>query len=96
MPIWQLDPSDPKSNHWRASTYNGRVIIRAPDELRARAIANRAFGIVAEYIPGTDTPLLPWVHSGLVECQKIEAGPYEEEGAEAILDPSKYDNEWRR
>ena len=95
MPIWQLDPVNAADNNWRASTYSGRVIIRAPDELRARKIANLAFGIFAEY-PSTDIPDLPWMHSELVECQKTETGPYEEEGAEAILDPSKYDNKWRR
>ena len=30
------------------------------------------------------------------QCQKIEAGPYEEDGEDEILDPSKYDDKWRR
>lgn len=96
MPVWQLDPFDPKSNNWRASTYNRRVIIRAPDEQRAREIANLAFGIIAEHIHGRDTPILPWLHADVVKCQEIEAGPYEEDGEDEIVDPSEYDNESRR
>ncbi len=96
MPNWQLDPIDPKSNNWRASTYSGRVIIRAPNEQRAHEIANRAFGIVAVYLSGTDTPLLPWVHSEIVECRKVALGSYEEVGPDEILYPSEYDSDWRR
>ena len=82
MPIWQLDPINPTGNNWRTSTYNCRVIIRALDELRARQIADLAFEIVPEHIPSVATPLQTWLDDSFVECQKIEAGPYEEEGAE--------------
>ncbi len=96
MPIWQLDPIDSTDQNWRASTYSGRVIVRAPVEKRARQIATLAFGIATERIPGTDPLFPPWKHGDLVECQKIEAGPHQEEGPEAILEPAQYDHEWRR
>jgi hypothetical protein len=94
--IWQLDPIDPTDHTWRASTYSRRVIVRAPTEEKARHIAFLAFRIAAQSIPGTEVPLTPWDYEYLVECQKIEAGPYQEEGAEAILEPAEYDHEWKR
>ncbi len=96
MAIWQLDPIDPTDHDWRASTYSRRVIVRAPTEERARHIATLAFGITPQHIPGMEVPLIPWDYRNLVECQKIEAGPYQEEGAEAILEPAEYDHEWKR
>ncbi len=95
MAIWQLDPIDPKDHNWRASTYSRRVIVRAPTEERARHIATLAFGIAAERTLGMEVPLIPWDYGNLVECKKIEAC-YQEERAEAILEPAEYDHEWKR
>src|SRR5690242_14744573 len=39
MPFWRLLPSDSTSDHWRASTYTGEVIVRAASEADARSIA---------------------------------------------------------
>ncbi len=96
MPIWQLDPIDSTDQNWRASTYSGRVIVRAAAEERAREIATLAFGIAAQHIPGMERPLNPWEYAGLVECQQIEAGAYQEGGPEAILEPAEYDPDWRQ
>ncbi len=96
MAIWQLDPIDPTDHIWRASTYSRRVIVRAPTEERARHIALLAFRKAAEHIPRMEVPVTPWDYEHLVECQKIEGGSYQEEGAEAILEPAEYDHEWRR
>ena len=96
MAIWQLDPIDPKDHNWRASTYSRRVIVRAPTEERARQIATLAFRIVPNYIPGMEELLSPWDYESLVECQKIEPGSYQEDGAEAILEPAEYDHKWRQ
>ena len=32
MPLWHLLPLDSTSDHWRASTYKGEVIVRAASE----------------------------------------------------------------
>ena len=39
MPLWQLLPIDSTSDHWRASTYQGEVLVRAASEAEARATA---------------------------------------------------------
>ncbi len=99
MAIWQLDPIDSSDHNWRASTYVGRVIIRAPDEQRAREIATYALRIAAERIPGMEVPIvpiIPWAYGHLVECERIEAGTHKEDGEDAILEPSEYDDRWRR
>ncbi len=89
MPIWKLEPVNPDEHHWRASTYVGPVIVRAPDEATAGSVAANAFGIAAEKPPGAEVPLLPWVHSWLVTCVRLENSDFDEEGPEAILGPEK-------
>ena len=96
MAIWQLDPINPSDHNWRASTYAGRVTIRAPDEQRARQIACYAFGIAAEVIPGMEVPITPWEYGHLVKCERTEAVAHSEDGEDAILEPSEYDDRWRR
>ena len=96
MAIWQLDPINSSDHNWRASTYVGRVTIRAPDEQRARQIAGRAFGIAADHIPGMEVPITPWLYGHLVGSQRVGAGAYEEEGEDAIVEPSEHDILWRR
>ncbi len=87
MPIWKLEPINPKEDHWRASTYTGPVFMRAPDETKARGLAAEAFGIVAQLLPGAEVPLLPWVHSSVVMCVQLEKSDFDEEGPDAILGP---------
>ncbi len=89
MPIWKLEPVNPDEHHWRRSTYVGPAIVRAPDEARAGRVAADAFGIAAEKIPGAEVPLLPWIHSWLVTCVRLENSDFDEEGPEAILGPEK-------
>jgi len=96
MAICQHDPIDISDHNWRASTYVGRVIIRAPDEQRAREIATYALGIAAEHIPGMEVPTIPWEYGHLVECERIEPGAHAEDGEDAILEPSEFDERWRR
>ena len=89
MSIWKLKPVNPDEHHWRASTYVGPVIVRAPDEATARFFAAKAFGIAAELLPGLEVSLLPWVHSRLVTCVRLDNSDFDEEGPEAILGPEK-------
>jgi hypothetical protein len=89
MPIWKLEPVNLDDHHWRASIYAGPVIVRAPDEAKARGVASAAFGIAAEMLPGAEVPLLPWVYSWLVTCVRLEKSDYDEEGPDTILGPEK-------
>ncbi len=89
MPIWKLEPASPDEHHWRASTYVGPVIVRAPDEATAGSVAAAAFGITPEMIPGAEVPLVPWGYPWLVTCVRLENSDFDEEGPEAILGPEK-------
>ncbi len=89
MGIWKLEPVNPDGHHWRASTYIGSLIVRAPDEATARFFAAKAFGIAAELLPGLEVSLLPWVHSRLVTCVRLEKSDFDEEGPDAVLGPEE-------
>src|SRR5262245_19030236 len=52
MPFWHLLPLDVASDHWRASTYKGDVIVRATSEAEARSTATTTFFRAYERVPG--------------------------------------------
>ena len=52
MPLWHLFPIDSASDHWRASTYKGEVIVRALSEAKARSTAMATFFRAYERVPG--------------------------------------------
>ena len=89
MGIWKLEPVNPSEVHWRASTYVGPVIVRAPDEIKARWVAVEAFGIAAEKLPGAEVPLLPWTYSWIVTCVQLEDSGFDKEGPDVILGPEE-------
>ena len=93
MSIWELTPINSTDTNWRASRYNGPVVIRAPSEERAREIAGRTFQRAAELEPGETVPICPWDYEGLVRCRQLEESDYSEDGPEAILDPAEYGRE---
>ena len=86
MPIWKLIPIDKTSDHWRASTHQGEVIIRASSEKEARKKAAQEFEKFIDRIRGEPTLWgSPWDQSNLVSCQRLEDSHYEEKGPVAIL-----------
>jgi hypothetical protein len=87
MPIWELTPVDETSDHWRASTYKGHVIVRAKDEDEARELANLNFVIATKRVPGGNTLYSPWKQSTIVSCRSVENSNYEEKGATGVLYP---------
>ena len=88
MPIWQLDPIDPNSPHWKASTHIGSVIARAPDEKRARNLCKLAFSIATERAhPGQDVLFPPWGQEQVVSCHRLEDSEYEDDGPDTIFEP---------
>jgi len=86
MLIWKLEPADPTADHWRCSKWVGTLFIRAKDEFAARGMAQNAFGIVAEMLPGLD-PQLPWLHDWISNCEQVEDSEYDADGPDEILSP---------
>lgn len=89
MQLWKLAVIQPNSDDWHASTYKGKVIIRASDEDSARQLATIAFAIATTRVVGQTTPINPWCQKGLVSCEPFESNEYDMDSSEAILYPSQ-------
>ena len=87
MRIWRLKALRPSSSHWRASSYQGNVIVRAETEASARYLATQAFWMATEIIPGKEVAVNPWSHSSLVAAEVLEGSRYDPDGDEEILYP---------
>ena len=61
MKIWKLKPIDPNHRDWKASTYQGEVIVWAGSEKRAREIATSAFLIATDVTAGEKIHANPWI-----------------------------------
>jgi hypothetical protein len=85
--IWQLKPLDLSAPDWRASTYQGKTIVRAETEADARRLAARAFGIATEFVPGRPVAIIPWDHPRLVAAAVLVGSKYDPDGDEEILSP---------
>jgi len=78
MPIWELTPTDKESDHWRASQYKRRVVVRAPTEDKARRMASSRFHDMSMKVPEADTPLNPWKLPDLVACKPLKNSRYDD------------------
>ncbi len=87
MPLWELLPVDPRDPNWEASSYEGRIVVRAPNENAARDEAERAFGVKTRFKPGAGVKAPPWKRPALVKAEIIHDDLYEEEGPTEILFP---------
>ena len=88
MPIWTLEPLDGEDPNWEASTYKGRVIVRAKNERKARFLAAKAFGIAPHATRNQPLQITPWHYSGSVSCrQRLASSEYSEKGEDDILGP---------
>ena len=87
MPFWQLLPIESTSDHWRASTYQGEVIVRAASEAEARSTATATFSRAYERVPGGLILFSPWGQPALVRCQRVEGVPYDDHGPAAVVSP---------
>ncbi len=85
MRIWRLKALSPSSPHWKASTYQGNVIVRAETEANARRLATQAFWIATDKIPLQGVPANPWIHSWLVAAEVLEGSQFDPDGEEEIL-----------
>jgi hypothetical protein len=92
MPFWQLLPIDSTSDHWRASTYKGEVIVRAASEPEARSTATAMFFTAYARTPGDPILFSPWGQPALVRCQRVEGLPYDDHGPAAVVYPRPADD----
>jgi hypothetical protein len=86
--IWRLTPTAPDDPSWQASSHRGAVVVRAPDEERAREEAQKAFGVQTRFPPGTAFSLAPWTRSALVRAEILEQSRHDPDGPIAVLEPS--------
>ena len=93
MPFWHLFPLDVTSDHWRASTYKGEVIVRATSEAEARSTATTTFFRAYERVPGGIILFSPWNQPAVVACQHVEGLPYDDHGSAAVVFPRPEDEE---
>ena len=91
MPIWELQPIDPRDDNWRASTYCGRAVVRAKDKDAARGVASGAFAQIPS-LEGHKIPIDPWLYEKTTTCERLKNTEYSEDGPEELLepDPAKY------
>lgn len=87
MKIFELTPINEDSHHWRASTYRGRLVVRAKDERGARTVAFGAFGIAVECKPGAELAVNPWRLPELVECREVQDSVHDADGPAMVLEP---------
>ena len=65
------------------------MIVRATSEAEARSTATATFFRAYARTPGDSLPLLfsPWGQPTLVGCQRVEGGPYDDQGPAAAVYP---------
>jgi hypothetical protein len=89
MPIWQLLPLDTMDPSWEASTYQGKVVVRARNEETAREEAEKAFGVKTRFPPGAGVKAPPWKRPALVSAEVVDEPLYEPDGPTEILYPPR-------
>jgi hypothetical protein len=87
MPLWHVLPIDSTSDHWRASTYKGEVIVRATSDAEARSTATATFSRAYARVPGGIPLFSPWNQPAVVECQRVEGFPSDDHGPTAVIYP---------
>lgn len=88
MAVWRLIPLDLSDPNWEASSHRGAVVVRAPDEEKAREAAQQAFGLKTRFKPKAGVLAPPWKRDALVRAEKIKDARYEPDGLTEVLDPS--------
>ncbi|MBX5455112.1 MAG: hypothetical protein K6U10_14405 [Acidobacteriia bacterium] len=87
MALWSLTPLQPEDPSWEASSYRGVVIVRAPNEARAREAAAKAFDVKTRFEPGAGVHFPPWTRPALVKAERIRDPRFAAEGPTEVLEP---------
>jgi hypothetical protein len=89
MPIWKLTPLHLHDPAWQASLYQQEVLVRAPTEAHARALAAAGMRRLVDVRRVQHTNgALPWQQARLVQCCRASQAPYAETGPDAVLWPA--------
>jgi hypothetical protein len=88
MLIWKLVPLDLDDPSWQGSSHRGPVVVRAPDEERARGEAQRIFGVPTRFPPGAAYSRAVWKRRELVNAEIVSSGRFDPAGPVAVLEPS--------
>ncbi len=88
MALWELTPSNLDHPRWEASTYKGRVTVRAPNGDAARQAATQKFYIATGGPIGGLKRRSPWEDHTLLQVTPIENDRYEAEGPTEVLEPA--------
>jgi hypothetical protein len=84
---WSLDPTPIDSPLWDLSTYRGRAIVRAKDEIQARQLAASYFRRRGGATNIISRIASPWYIQSLVACCMIEDPFQSESEAPSVLHP---------
>jgi len=85
MPIWKLTPTSKESDHWRGSSYKGKVIVRAATEEAARARAASEYTVAGKKAAGSEAVTSSWDQLACVICQRLIDSDYEDTGPDQVL-----------
>lgn len=88
MHLWQLIPLERGDRNWAASTYRGKVIVRARNEAEAREVAARTFGVKTRFPLGRGVAAPPWLRRGSVRAEIAEDTRYPMDGPAEVLFPA--------
>jgi hypothetical protein len=88
MLIWKLVPVDLDDPCWQGSSHRGPVIVRAPDEDRARTAAQSIFGVTTRFPPGAANARAVWKRRELVNAEIVASERFDPVGPVAVLEPS--------
>jgi hypothetical protein len=87
MRLWQLQPIDLADPSWEASSYRGKVIVRARDEEAAREVAATAFDVKTRFRPGKSMIAPPWRRPTVVRVETVDDPLYSTDGPAEVLFP---------
>lgn len=88
MLIWKLVPVNLDDPSWQGSSHRGPVVVRAPDEERARNEAQKTFGVPTRFPPGAAYARAIWKRRELVTAEIIPPGRFGTDGTVGVLEPS--------
>ncbi len=88
MAVWALTPLDLTDANWEASSHHGPVVVRAPNEQEARAVAAQAFDVKTGFRPGQGVLFPPWTRAALVRAERVADPRFATEGPAEVLEPS--------
>ena len=88
MHIWKLTPVAVDDPAWAGSSHRGPVLVRAPDEARARNEAQKAFGVPTRFPPGTGFAVAVCRRHEFVQAEVTQASQHGPEGPIGVLEPA--------